>query len=105
MRVYVHQFNGVGTMNVLPLAAGLLVAAAKMDPVLAGGTEFEIRVDRLPPDAVVQSCDEPDVLAFSCYCWNDAYTHEVARRSKARYAHAQIVMGGLDNGLKRVGVP
>ena len=94
MRVYIHQFNGVATMNVLPLAAGLVVAAAKMDPVLAGIAEFEIQVDRLPPADVVHSYDRPGVLAFSCYCWNDAFTHEVARQAKARYADAMVVLGG-----------
>ena len=94
MRVYVHQFNGVATVNVLPLAAGLVVASAKMDPLVASVADFDIRIDRLPIEEVVESYDDPDVLAFSCYCWNDAYTHQVARRAKKRYPDCLVVLGG-----------
>ena len=94
MRVYIHQFNGVATMNVLPLAAGLLSASARMDAVLAAAADFEIRIDRLPPEDAAHSYVDPGVLAFSCYSWNEAYTHQVARLAKARHPDCLVVLGG-----------
>ena len=94
MRVYVHQFAGIATIHVLPLAAGLLIASARRDPRLAEALDARIRVERLPPPDVVASYEAPDVLAFSMYTWNEQYTLAVGRLARRRHPEALTVVGG-----------
>jgi radical SAM superfamily enzyme YgiQ (UPF0313 family) len=91
MRVVVHQFDGVSTLEALPLAAGLLVASARRHLPEAS---FEILRARVDPAAVVDGYHDPDVLAFSTYVWSERYSLEVARRARARHPGAFVVFGG-----------
>src|SRR5258705_10135405 len=92
MQVVVHQFDGVSTFQALPLAAGLLIASARRDPMLRSEVDFQLRTARVDPDAAVP--ETADVLAYSIYVWNERYTLEVARRSKERHPQAFVVFGG-----------
>jgi len=94
MEVAVHQFEGVSTIRSLPLAAGLLVASARLDPRLNLEAAFSIRTARIDPVAVVESYSQPDVLAFSTYVWNERYSLEVARRAHLRFPDALVIFGG-----------
>ena len=94
MKVYVNQFHGDMTAQVLPLAAGLVAASAKAHPVVGPVAEIAVRTERQDPDAVVADFDAPDVLAFSCYTWNTRYSLEVARRAKQRFPGCLTVFGG-----------
>jgi hypothetical protein len=94
MEVLVHQFDGVSTLNALPLAAGLLVATARRDERVAAGATLGVRAARLDPDAIVAGYAQPDVLAFSSYVWNERYSLAVARRARSRYPGAFVLFGG-----------
>ena len=94
VRIYVNQFNGINALQALPLAAGLLVASARRDPLLDSAMIFHIEVRRQPVENVLEVYQDPVVLAFSCYTWNLRYTLEVARRARTRFPDALIVMGG-----------
>src|SRR5438105_14047925 len=91
MKALVHQFDGVSTLDTLPLAAGLLVASARKDRRVQREAELAIRTARVEPDEAVE---EADVLAFSVYVWNERYSLEVARRARARFPQAFVVFGG-----------
>ena len=92
MEVVVNQFDGVTTFRALPLAAGLLVATARRDPLLRERAVLRVRTARIDPDLAVP--DRADVLAFSMYVWNERYSLEVARRAKLRLPGAFVVLGG-----------
>ncbi len=94
MEVLVHQFDGVSTLDALPLAAGLLVATARRDERVAAEARLRVSRARRDPDAVVGGCGRPDVLAFSTYVWNERYALEVARRARARFPGAFVLVGG-----------
>lgn len=94
MRVVVHQFDGVSTLDALPLAAGLLVASARLDEGLRERCTFEVRTLRGRPDEAAAACEGAGLLAFSAYTWNERHSLEVARLARARNAGARIVFGG-----------
>lgn len=93
MRVVVGQYEGVDNTPALPLAAGCLVSAARIDPALAGA-RFEIAVVREPIDRAVAALDAPDVLGVSVYPWNAAYSLAVAAEARRAYPGALLVAGG-----------
>jgi hypothetical protein len=92
--VVVHQIDGISTLPALPLAAGLLVASARRDPVIGAVASLSIHTARLAPDAVAASHQRPDVLAFSAYAWNERHSLEVARRARTRRPDAFVLFGG-----------
>ncbi|HUJ26286.1 MAG TPA: radical SAM protein [Myxococcales bacterium] len=92
MKVLVHQFDGVSTLDALPLAAGLLVSAAKRDARVRREGELHVRTARVEPAEAV--AEDADVLAYSSYVWNERYTLEVARLAKQEHAGAFVVFGG-----------
>jgi hypothetical protein len=94
MDVVVHQIEGISTIPALPLAAGLLVASARRDPVIGRAALLSIHTARLDPDVVAASHPRPDVLAFSAYAWNERHSLEVARRARARRPGAFVLFGG-----------
>ena len=93
MKVVLSQFQGVDCTPGLPLAAGCLVATARADPLL-GQAEFGIEVDRVEIDRVVRGFDRPDVLGFSLYPWNAAYSLAVLREARRAWPDALILAGG-----------
>ncbi|HUH04276.1 MAG TPA: radical SAM protein [Kofleriaceae bacterium] len=94
MRVVVSQFEGIDATPVLPLAAGCLVASARVDPELAPAVQFSIELERRAIARVVAGYERPDVLGFSLYPWNAAYSLAVAAAARAAYPEALIVAGG-----------
>jgi radical SAM superfamily enzyme YgiQ (UPF0313 family) len=94
MRVVVSQFAGIDATPVLPLAAGSLVATTRADPLLGPATELSIALQRRAIDRVVAAYDRPDVLAFSLYPWNAAYTLAVADAARRAHPEALIIAGG-----------
>ena len=113
MNVVVSQFEGIDNTPGLPLAAGCLIASARMDSELRRVSRFAIAVERVAiedavsgfarPVGVIAAPGEgtggvaggaPDVLGFSLYPWNAAYSLAVAERARARYPHCLLVAGG-----------
>lgn len=92
MKALVHQFDGVSTLDALPLAAGLLVSAAKRDARVRREAELQLRTARVEPAQA--AAEEADVLGYSNYVWNERYSLEVARLAKARQPQAFVVFGG-----------
>jgi hypothetical protein len=93
-RVEVCQFDGVDVLRTLPLAAGMLVAAARADATLRGAFDFSIHTGRQPPPAVAQRLAGARIVAFSGYTWNWQLSRAVARSVSALDAGAFIVLGG-----------
>jgi len=93
-RVAVCQFDGVDVLPALPLAAGLLVAAARCDPVLRQALAFEIHAERGAPTVIAQRLAGARVAAFSGYAWNWRHSLDVARRLRAVDAGTFVVFGG-----------
>ncbi|MFJ8738745.1 radical SAM protein [Embleya sp. NPDC127516] len=82
---------------------GQLQAAAQADPGLAAATSFHKHVHLQGGGAyaraartVLDSLDDPLVVAFTVYFWNRARTLELARRVKERWPRCRIVVGGND---------
>ena len=94
MRVVVSQFAGIDVTPTLPLAAGCLVASARVDPELAASAELSIALERQPIADAVAAYGQPDVLGFSLYPWNAAYSLAVANAARAVHPDALIVAGG-----------
>lgn len=94
MKVVVTQFEGIDNTPALPLAAGILVATAKLDSDLAREAAFSIVVRREPIEQVVAGFGQPDVIGFSLYPWNAAYSLAVAAAAREAYPEALIVAGG-----------
>ena len=88
-QVYVHQYGDLSQMPMLPLAAGLITASAKLDPDVAGTCNFELVTEREPVDY-----QQPWVLAFSVYTWNLRISLQVAIAAKRRFPEALVVLGG-----------
>lgn len=93
MRVAIAQFDGATTMRAPPLAAGLLAATLRAEPMLAG-VEVEIYAARREPDAVAGTLASADLLGISLYTWNQRYALEVARRARVLRPQLRIVAGG-----------
>ncbi len=93
-RVDVCQFDGADVLPALPLAAGLLVAAARSDDTLRRAFAFDIHAERGSPAAAPERLAGTRVAAFSGYAWNWRYSLEVARRLRALDADALVVFGG-----------
>ena len=94
MEVAVTQFDGVSTIDTLPLAAGILVASARRDRSLAETTRFSIHTARLAPEASAAACGHVDVLACSTYVWNERYSLEIARRVRSERPGTFVLFGG-----------
>jgi putative methyltransferase len=93
MEVVLGQFEGVTTIRPLPLAAGLLVATARLRPELAD-VSFDILTRRIDPEAQADRIGTPAVLGLSLYTWNERYALAVAEVVKRRSPRTLIVVGG-----------
>ena len=94
MNVCLTQYAGIDAVSGLPLAAGLLVATARMDAILGRTIAFDILVEREPLAEAVTAMHEPDVLGLSLYPWNAAYSLAVASAARRALPDAFLVAGG-----------
>ena len=92
-RVDVCQFDGA-LLPALPLAAGLVVAAARSDPALDDRFDFAVHTDRVDAGAAAARLEGARVAAFSGYSWNWRYSLAVGRRLREIDPPALIVFGG-----------
>jgi radical SAM superfamily enzyme YgiQ (UPF0313 family) len=94
MRVVVCQFGEATLLPALPLAAGLVVAAARSDPEIRSAFRFTVHTDRPEPAEAARQLVGARVAAFSCYSWNTRYTLDVARHLRRLGGDALVVLGG-----------
>lgn len=83
------------------ITLGYLKATALADPELAAACEFRISVreqsggERVMTE-LLDSWDEPFVVALTVFFWNRAQSLEMARQVKLRWPNCRVVIGGND---------
>jgi radical SAM superfamily enzyme YgiQ (UPF0313 family) len=93
-RAVICQFDGVDMLRTLPLAAGLLVAAARANPAVRSAFDFAIETERRAPERLARQLAGARIVAFSGYSWNWRLSLAVARALRALDADVFVVMGG-----------
>ena len=84
-----------GSVFHLPLLWGTLRAYAEQDPTLAAAYAFQPPVWHIEAlEAMLDRVGAPDVLAVSCYVWNQQNSHRLAAAVKARHPGCLVVYGG-----------
>jgi radical SAM superfamily enzyme YgiQ (UPF0313 family) len=99
-RVILLSFNWA---NHFSLALGYLKAYAQKDNFILKNTEIDIAdFDTETHDArqlvYYLSQSKPDIIGFSCYCWNINKVLETMRIVKTIYPNVKIVLGGPEVG-------
>lgn len=99
-RVILISFNWA---NHFSIALGYLKTYAQKDKYILKNTQIEITdFDTEIHDArqVVYylSQNQPDILGFSCFCWNISKVLETARVVKTIFPHIKIILGGPEVG-------
>ncbi len=99
-RVILISFNWA---NHFSIALGYLKTYAQKDKYILKNTQIEITdFDTEIHDArqVVYylSQNKPDILGFSCFCWNISKVLETARVVKTIFPHIKIILGGPEVG-------
>jgi len=96
--LYLAQFSLTitpGNLMFMPYAvASVWSYAQTFDDVKEKYNMKEIFFEKVSPDDVVASLDNPKVFAFGCYVWNCNYTDIVAQKVKQKYPDCLIVYGG-----------
>lgn len=99
-RVALISFNWA---NHFSLALGYLKAYALRDRFIRDNTEIEIidfATEVLNVQQVVYYLSQikPDIIGFSCYCWNIGKVLDTARIIKTVYPNVKIILGGPEAG-------
>ena len=89
--------------NHFSLALGYLKAYALKDNFIRENADIEIidfDTETLNVQQIVYylSQSRPDIIGFSCYCWNIDKVLDIARIIKTIYPHIKIVLGGPEVG-------
>ena len=97
--VYLSQTNylhGPENKNMyLPYAVGCLWAYASKDKYISDNyTLKEILVLREDVKKVVKRIENPYVVGFSCYVWNEEYQLELSKQIKKKFPNCLILFGG-----------
>lgn len=92
-----HTGRDIANDN-MPLAPGLIAAYAKQ----AHGDALDIELFKYPEDLLgTLKREQPDILTFSNYVWNDRLNEFVCRKAKALYPDLITVKGGPNFPLRR----
>ncbi|MEW6584630.1 MAG: radical SAM protein [Nitrospirota bacterium] len=99
-RVFLLSFNWA---NHFSLALGYLKAYALKDRFIRDSAEIEILdfdTETLTVQQIVYylSQSRPDIIGFSCYCWNIQKVLDTARIIKTIYPQVRIILGGPEVG-------
>ncbi len=92
VRVAITQHEGPTVMRSLPLAAGLLAAAVRADPVLRQTTKLTLHTARLPLEEGAAALRDHDVIGLSLCSWNLRYA--VALAARLREAGGPLIVAG-----------
>ena len=95
-KIYLHEFNILmGNKIYLPIASGMLRACAETWSEIRHNFQFMPFVFRRDKVAkIVDSYQEPEVLAFSSSLWNHQLNLAVAKAARDRYPGVLIIFGG-----------
>lgn len=93
--IYIVQF-GTGTpVNLLPLAAGQLVARLRQEnELLHYYTLKEIVFRRGEPSVIASQLEHVGIIGFSCFLWNLTISLQTAAEVRKKFPYALIVLGG-----------
>src|SRR4030043_6311 len=99
-RVILLSFNWA---NHFSLALGYLKAYAQKDNFILKNTEIDIAdFDTETHDArqlvYYLSQSRPDIIGFSCYCWNIDKVLDIGRIMKIIHPQIRMVLGGPEAG-------
>src|SRR3989304_8357297 len=94
--IYVVQFGTGTTINLLPLAAGQLVARLKQEKELLREYSLCEIIFRRPedPKELVSKMENVFIAGFSCFLWNMNISLQTAKEVKGKFPNALIVTGG-----------
>ena len=96
--LYLAQFSLTitpGNLIFMPYAVASVWAYAQTYEDVKNKYDMkEIFFEKINPDEVVASLDNPKVFAFGAYVWNCNYSDVVARKVKEKYPDCLIVYGG-----------
>lgn len=92
--VRICQLEGIDNGSALPLAAGMLVASARLNPRIQDAFTFRISIERRAVQPLVKDFGHCEVIGFSLYPWNTAYSLAVIEETRRRWPEARIVVGG-----------
>lgn len=94
--IYVAQFGTGSSVNLLPLAAGQLIARLKQEKGLLQDYNLGEIIFRRPEDIaeLVRNLDDVFIIGFSCFLWNMSVSLQMAKEVNKRFPDALIVFGG-----------
>lgn len=96
--IYVVQFGTGTTINLLPLAAGQLVARLKQENEFMA--EYNLNLCEIifsrpeNPEEIVSKMESAFIVGFSCFLWNMNISLQTAKEVRRRFPDALIVTGG-----------
>lgn len=99
-RVILISFNWA---NHFSLALGYLKTYAQKDKYVLKNTQIEItdfdtEIHDVRQVVYYLSQNKPDIIGFSCFCWNISKVLETARVVKTIFPHIKIILGGPEVG-------
>jgi len=99
-RVILVSFNWA---NHFSIALGYLKTYAQKDKYILKNTQIEItdfdtEIHDVRQVVYYLSQNKPDILGFSCFCWNISKVLETARVVKTIFPHIKIILGGPEVG-------
>lgn len=94
--IYIVQFGSGTTINLLPLAAGMLHSRLKHETKLMLKVRLAEIVFQRPNQIsdFVEQLEEVLVIGFSCFQWNTNVSLQAAQAVRQRFPTALIILGG-----------
>ena len=91
MNILIAQFAGIDNSSALPLAAGVLIASARMHQVIQEQMTFDIVVPRTPLPEIPSIFQDCQLAGFSLYPWNAEYSLAAIKRLAS---DIPVIVGG-----------
>jgi radical SAM superfamily enzyme YgiQ (UPF0313 family) len=104
IQVTICQYEGIDSQASLPLAAGVLIAAARQDQTLCQSLSFGLEVERRTPHDAAAALEGSDIVGFSLYPWNAEYSLAVIRMLGKLYPEKKILVGGPSVPKRKEGI-
>jgi len=92
---FVQLNSSFSGQHYLPLATGMLQAYAQKFVAVPEAYEFALPICQFTPiDEAAERLSDCDIVAFSCYVWNEQNSLALAREYKRRRPDGVVVFGG-----------